>query len=63
MDCKKILYEVMIETLRPIYERRQTYAADKAQLEAILKDGRERARDTAGETIRMARQAMGMRVQ
>lgn len=58
MDCKKILAERINETLRPLRERRQLYAADRAQVETIIKTGCEKARQAHIETLKRVRQAM-----
>lgn len=56
MQNKARATEVINEYLRPIRERRA--ALDDGAIREILADGRERARQTAGETMAMVRAAM-----
>lgn len=58
MDCKKILNEAVMETLRPIRERRKLFEGDRAQVLALLAEGQEKARANASETLRLVRTAM-----
>lgn len=55
---KERLYEVFEEFLTPIRERRAEYEKDKKKVEKILNDGRERAREAAGNTLSKVRKAM-----
>lgn len=57
---KKILEECLQELIRPIREQRQIYAADKAQLLAILKEGTERAREVTGRTLNRVKAGFGL---
>lgn len=50
--------EALNEYLRPVRERRKTFAADVAQVERIVTDGTARAREVAAETMRDVRRAM-----
>jgi len=59
-DCKARLKERLVATLAPIAERRKALAGDPPRVEAILDRGAERARETAGETLRLVRSAMGL---
>ena len=58
MQNKKECTEAVNEYLRPIRERRAQL--DDATIEAILKDGAERARAVASETMAAVRAAMGL---
>lgn len=58
MDCKKILAERVNEQLAPLRERRALYASDRAQLEQILREGGEKARTTAQETLAEVKRLM-----
>jgi tryptophanyl-tRNA synthetase len=60
MDCKKELADSVIETLRPIRERRALYYNDLAQVEAILKAGAEKARHQADLTMAMVKAAVNL---
>lgn len=58
---KKELIEVVNAVLDPIRARRAELLADPAELERILKDGADRARQVASETLRLVNEAMGLR--
>jgi tryptophanyl-tRNA synthetase len=58
MDCKKILTEIINEHLRPVRERRATYAQDRAQVEAILTQGSEKARVVCASTLQQVKALM-----
>ncbi len=58
-DCKREMGERLAEMLAPVREKRQALLADPGKLEGILRDGTERARKTARETMRAVREAMG----
>lgn len=60
MDCKKILAELINETLAPLRERRALYADDRAQVERLLKQGSEQARAICRETLREVKIAMNL---
>ncbi len=59
MQSKQELTEVINEFFRPMRERRA--ALDDSTIEDILRDGAERARAVAAETMDSVRQAMGLR--
>jgi tryptophanyl-tRNA synthetase len=59
MQSKKELTELLIEYLRPMRERRAQL--DDATVEEILKDGAERARTVAAQTMSEVRAAMRLR--
>jgi tryptophanyl-tRNA synthetase len=50
-DLKKDLAEVVVEFLRPIQQRTNTYLEDPAQLDKLLAIGAEKARAVAGATL------------
>jgi tryptophanyl-tRNA synthetase len=58
-DLKKDLAEVVVEFLRPIRERTQTYLDDPAQLDKVLRLGAEKARAVAGDTLRQVYERVG----
>ncbi len=60
VDHKKELAERVVEYLRPIRERRQQAIEDKGELERILDEGAERARELAVPVIEQARKVMGL---
>lgn len=60
IDCKKVLHQSMDAELAPIRERAAELRADPDSLTDVLRDGGERARQVASETIRQTRELMGM---
>ena len=56
--CKKQLAKNIIEYLRPIREKRAYYEAHPEIVDEILKQGTEKARKTAKETMKKVKQAM-----
>jgi tryptophanyl-tRNA synthetase len=58
VDCKKILTGFVNERMAPIRERRATFAADRAQVDAILRAGNEKARETAAATLARVKDVM-----
>ena len=56
--CKKQLAKNIIEYLRPIREKRKYYEDNIELVDKILKEGTERARKTANETMRKVKSAM-----
>ncbi|MCM8795755.1 MAG: tryptophan--tRNA ligase [Candidatus Omnitrophica bacterium] len=59
-DCKKRLASGLIEKLFPIQKRRQELLKDKAQIKKILKAGRDKAISVANQTLKEAKEAMGI---
>ncbi len=58
VKVKRHLNEILQEFLRPIRERRMHFASDPAQVMKIVKQGTEKARNTAAQTMAKVRQAM-----
>jgi tryptophanyl-tRNA synthetase len=58
VDDKKLIAEIMIEQLRPIRARREEIDRDPGVVWNVLRDGNERARERAGETLALVRKAM-----
>jgi tryptophanyl-tRNA synthetase len=56
--CKRELATNVIEYLRPMREKRAYYEAHPEEVDRILKEGTERARKTAKETMRKVKEAM-----
>ncbi len=56
---KPAVAEAVVETLKPIQDRYQTYLSDKAQLEACMKDGAEKAEAIARKTLRKVYKKIG----
>lgn len=59
-DLKKDVLEAILETVRPIRERYEAYAADPAELDAILARNADRAREHAAATLKRAQDALGV---
>jgi tryptophanyl-tRNA synthetase len=59
-DLKKQLFAVYWEHFAPMRARRAELASDPAQVEAVLKDGAERARAVASGVLKRARRACGI---
>jgi tryptophanyl-tRNA synthetase len=58
-DLKKDVAEVVIETTTPYRERTLALLADPAELDRILAEGAERARDVASRTLARAYDSVG----
>ena len=56
--CKKQLAENIIEELKPIKEKRKYYEEHPEEVDRILKEGTEKARIVAKETMKKVRKAM-----
>ena len=56
---KPLLAEATIAALEPIQERYRLLMDDRAQLEKVLQQGRERANSVADSTVKRTREAMG----
>jgi len=56
--CKRELATNIIEFLKPIREKRAYYEAHPEEVDRILKEGTERARKTAKETMKKIKEAM-----
>ncbi len=60
-DFKKRLFEALWEFFRPLRLRRAELAADPATVDAIIRDGGERARAVATQTMDRVRRSVGLR--
>ncbi|MBM4143668.1 MAG: tryptophan--tRNA ligase [Lentisphaerae bacterium] len=58
--AKRALFDAMQAYFRPFREKRAELAADPARVEALLRDGAERARRVARRTLDAARRAAGL---
>ena len=61
MQNKKELTDIIVEALTPMRLKREALLDESTELERILKDGAEKARAFAAETMTLVYQAMGMR--
>jgi tryptophanyl-tRNA synthetase len=59
LDCKRVLADTMAGALAPIRARAAELTAHPEQVESVLGDGASTARRVAGETLRLAQDAMG----
>jgi tryptophanyl-tRNA synthetase len=59
-DMKKQLAEDMIAFIAPIREKAEAIRYDTAYLREVMETGAEKARKSAAETMRLAREAMGL---
>lgn len=59
-DMKKQLAEDMATFIKPIRERSTQLQSDEAQIRKILKEGAEKARESASKTIKEARKLIGI---
>jgi len=60
VDCKKLLFDNMMKTLRPIQERAAELRRQPEIVEAALREGAERARSMARETMHEVRRKIGL---
>ncbi|MBN3941748.1 MAG: tryptophan--tRNA ligase [Nostoc sp.] len=56
---KPLLTDTIIESLKPIQEKYQAITADKSYLESVLRDGGEKARAIANQTLSQVKTALG----
>ena len=60
VKIKKVLYEVLEELLKPIREKRKYYEDHMDEVEKILKEGTEKAKEKANETLDKVKNAIGI---
>jgi tryptophanyl-tRNA synthetase len=60
IDCKRVLIKNVFTVLEPIWERREELIRDPGRLGHIVDRGTEKARQIAGETMALVREAMGL---
>ncbi len=58
VQCKKNLAENIVRFMAPIYERRQKFSNNKAEIIEILRNGTKYAREVAKETLSEVREKM-----
>jgi tryptophanyl-tRNA synthetase len=59
-ELKEELTQAIVDTLAPVQRRYAELVADRGQLEQVRRAGAERARDRAADTVRRAKQAIGL---
>lgn len=60
VDCKMNCAQHIIEALAPLREKRSHYESHLDEVKQILRDGEERARKVAAQTMSEVHAAMGM---
>jgi len=60
LDCKQPVIKAVCAELEPIQERAKELEANPAQVRNIIEEGCENARETAEETMKEVRAAMGL---
>lgn len=60
VECKREMCGKLKEFLLPIYERRCELASQRSKVTEILAEGKKKAEIVAGETLREAREAVGI---
>jgi tryptophanyl-tRNA synthetase len=60
IDCKRVLFESMERELAPIRERAAQIRAHEGEVDDVLAAGAERARIIASQTLREAKELMGL---
>lgn len=63
LDCKQPIINAIQAELKPIREKAQEYAQNPDEVQRIIKEGNEAAREVACETLEEVRQAMGLSYQ
>jgi len=60
IDCKQPVIDAIENELKPIRKRAQEYAQDESTVHSIIKEGCEKARDVARDTLDDVKQAIGL---
>jgi tryptophanyl-tRNA synthetase len=59
-DLKKAVFEAIMDTLRPIRQRYEEIMAEPDELERVLREGADRARELARPTLERVKAAVGV---
>jgi tryptophanyl-tRNA synthetase len=59
-ELKRAVADAVVDTLAPLRERYLELTADPERVRTVLRDGAERARHQAADTVRRARTAIGL---
>ncbi len=62
LDCKRILVDNMVKALKPIQEKQKELRENKDKVVEILKEGTEKARAIAQETMENVRKLTGLKI-
>ena len=60
IDCKRVLYEHLMETLEPMYNKRKDLEAQPDRVKMIIREGSDRAREVARRTMKDVRLILKM---
>jgi len=60
VELKDAIAEAIYQEMKPFQERREKIAADQKYVDEVIKDGAERARKIAKETVREVKDKMGL---
>jgi tryptophanyl-tRNA synthetase len=60
VECKKQLAKMLNEFLDPIREKRKEFKKNPKLIKEILEEGRKKTQNKTSETLKMAKEAMGM---
>ncbi len=60
MECKAILAEKIIESLKPFQQRRKEILADKGYVKALLREGAKKTLPIAQETLKEVRKRLNL---
>lgn len=58
VECKRKLIEILVHLIEPMRQRRELFAADKAQALEILRQGSAKARTLTAQTLQLAKEKM-----
>ena len=58
---KRQLSDILVEALKPLWERRAAFVAHPERVDAVLEDGARRAREKTAETMDLVWRAMNLR--
>ena len=58
MECKKRLIDVLVALIEPIRQKRLAFEKNLDYIAKVLREGTEKANSIAGETCRLAKEAM-----
>jgi len=57
-DCKKDFADILVDTMRPLRQRREHFKNEKGLIEEVLKKGRQKASAVARETLDEVKQLL-----
>ncbi len=60
MTVKDSLSEAIYEELKPLQERRKKIEQDQTYIDKVIREGGEKARAIAGQTVKEVKEKMGL---